>query len=110
MDREDWGSLAAFAVVAEECSFTRAAARLSVSPSARRFRDQVRVEFATSASLLASSERRFAPQKAAAKTRVPSRLRRPRSISPQGVARETRGISNSRQVLFSPRLSTRAAT
>jgi len=40
MDREDWGSLAAFAVVAEECSFTRAAARLSVSPSARRFRDQ----------------------------------------------------------------------
>jgi DNA-binding transcriptional LysR family regulator len=34
MDREDWGSLAAFAVVAEERSFTRAAARLSVSPSA----------------------------------------------------------------------------
>ena len=34
MDREDWGSLAAFAVVAEERSFTRAAARLGVSPSA----------------------------------------------------------------------------
>jgi DNA-binding transcriptional LysR family regulator len=34
MDREDWGSLAAFAVVAEERSFTRAAARLAVSPSA----------------------------------------------------------------------------
>jgi DNA-binding transcriptional LysR family regulator len=34
MDREDWGSLAAFAVVAEERSFTRAAARLDVSPSA----------------------------------------------------------------------------
>jgi DNA-binding transcriptional LysR family regulator len=34
MDREDWGSLAAFAIVAEERSFTRAAARLGVSPSA----------------------------------------------------------------------------
>jgi DNA-binding transcriptional LysR family regulator len=34
MDREDWGSLAAFAVVAEERSFTRAAAKLGVSPSA----------------------------------------------------------------------------
>jgi DNA-binding transcriptional LysR family regulator len=34
MEREDWGSLAAFAVVAEERSFTRAAARLGVSPSA----------------------------------------------------------------------------
>lgn len=34
MDREDWGSLAAFAVVAGERSFTRAAARLGVSPSA----------------------------------------------------------------------------
>ncbi|HEY1326921.1 MAG TPA: LysR family transcriptional regulator [Casimicrobiaceae bacterium] len=34
MDREDWGGLAAFAVVAEERSFTRAAARLAVSPSA----------------------------------------------------------------------------
>lgn len=34
MDREDWGSLVAFALVAEERSFTRAAARLGVSPSA----------------------------------------------------------------------------
>lgn len=34
MHRDDWGDLAAFAVVAEECSFTRAAARLGVSPSA----------------------------------------------------------------------------
>jgi DNA-binding transcriptional LysR family regulator len=34
MDREDWGSLAAFAMVAGERSFTRAAARLGVSPSA----------------------------------------------------------------------------
>lgn len=34
MDREDWGSLAAFAVVAEERSFTRASGRLRVSPSA----------------------------------------------------------------------------
>jgi DNA-binding transcriptional LysR family regulator len=34
MDREDWGSLAAFAVVAQERSFTRAAARLGVSASA----------------------------------------------------------------------------
>ena len=34
MNREDWGNLAAFALVAEERSFTRAAARLGVSPSA----------------------------------------------------------------------------
>lgn len=34
MQREDWGSLAAFAVVAEERSFTRASVRLGVSPSA----------------------------------------------------------------------------
>jgi DNA-binding transcriptional LysR family regulator len=34
MNREDWGSLAAFALIAEERSFTRAAARLGVSPSA----------------------------------------------------------------------------
>ncbi len=34
MDRENWGSLAAFAVVAEERSFTHAAARLGVTPSA----------------------------------------------------------------------------
>ena len=34
MDREDWASLAAFSIVAEERSFTRAAARLGVSPSA----------------------------------------------------------------------------
>jgi len=34
MGREDWGSLAAFAVVAEERSFTRASVRLGVSPSA----------------------------------------------------------------------------
>jgi len=34
MEREDWASLAAFAVVAEERSFTRASARLGVSPSA----------------------------------------------------------------------------
>jgi DNA-binding transcriptional LysR family regulator len=34
MDREDWGSLAAFAVIAEERSFARAAARLGVSASA----------------------------------------------------------------------------
>lgn len=34
MNREDWGSLAAFAVIAEERSFARAAARLGVSASA----------------------------------------------------------------------------
>ncbi|HUL65616.1 MAG TPA: LysR family transcriptional regulator [Burkholderiaceae bacterium] len=49
MDREDWGSLAAFAVVAEERSFTRAAARLDVSPSAlshtlRRLEEKVGVQ------------------------------------------------------------------
>ncbi len=49
MDREDWGSLAAFAVVAEERSFTRAAARLGVSPSAlshtmRRLEERRRIK------------------------------------------------------------------
>jgi DNA-binding transcriptional LysR family regulator len=49
MDREDWGSLAAFAMVAEERSFTRAAARLGVSPSAlshamRRLEERLRVQ------------------------------------------------------------------
>jgi DNA-binding transcriptional LysR family regulator len=34
MNREDWGSLAAFAVIAEERSFAKAAARLGVSASA----------------------------------------------------------------------------
>lgn len=49
MDREDWGSLVAFAVVAEERSFTRAAARLGVSPSAlshtiRRLEERLRIQ------------------------------------------------------------------
>ena len=49
MDREDWGSLAAFAAVAEERSFTRAAARLGVSPSAlshtmRRLEERLRIQ------------------------------------------------------------------
>jgi DNA-binding transcriptional LysR family regulator len=49
MDRENWGSLAAFAVVAEERSFTRAAARLGVSPSAlshtmRRLEERLRIQ------------------------------------------------------------------
>jgi DNA-binding transcriptional LysR family regulator len=48
MNREDWGSLAAFAIVAEERSFTRAAARLGVSPSAlshtmRRLEQRLRI-------------------------------------------------------------------
>ena len=49
MDREAWGSLAAFTVVAEERSFTRAAARLGVSPSAlshtmRRLEERLRIQ------------------------------------------------------------------
>jgi DNA-binding transcriptional LysR family regulator len=49
MGREDWGSLAAFAVVAEERSFTRAAARLGVSPSAlshtmRRLEERLHIQ------------------------------------------------------------------
>jgi DNA-binding transcriptional LysR family regulator len=49
MDRENWGSLAAFAVIAEERSFTRAAARLGVSPSAlshtmRRLEERLRIQ------------------------------------------------------------------
>jgi len=49
MKREDWGSLAAFAVVAQERSFTRAAARLGVSPSAlshtmRRLEERLRMQ------------------------------------------------------------------
>jgi DNA-binding transcriptional LysR family regulator len=48
MDREDWGGLAAFTVVAEERSFTRAAARLGVSASAlshtmRRLEERLRI-------------------------------------------------------------------
>jgi DNA-binding transcriptional LysR family regulator len=48
MDREDWSSLAAFAVVAEERSFTRAAARLGISPSAlshtlRKLEERLRI-------------------------------------------------------------------
>src|ERR1700730_860451 len=57
MNREDWGSLAAFALVAEERSFTRAAARLGVSPSAlshtmRRLEERLHIQ------LLARSTRR----------------------------------------------------
>jgi DNA-binding transcriptional LysR family regulator len=49
MSREDWGSLASFAVVAEERSFTRAAARLGVSPSAlshtmRRLEERLHIQ------------------------------------------------------------------
>jgi DNA-binding transcriptional LysR family regulator len=49
INREDWGSLAAFAVVAEERSFTRAAARLGVSPSAlshtmRRLEERLHIQ------------------------------------------------------------------
>jgi DNA-binding transcriptional LysR family regulator len=48
MDREDWASLAAFSVVAEERSFTRASGRLGVSPSAlshtmRRLEERLRI-------------------------------------------------------------------
>jgi DNA-binding transcriptional LysR family regulator len=49
MEREHWSSLAAFAAVAEERSFTRAAARLGVSPSAlshavRRLEERLHVQ------------------------------------------------------------------
>ena len=49
MNRDYWASLAAFAMVAEERSFTRAAARLGVSPSAlshtlRRLEEKVGVQ------------------------------------------------------------------
>jgi DNA-binding transcriptional LysR family regulator len=49
MDRADWGSLAMFVVVAEERSFTRAAARIGVSPSAlshtmRRLEEKLAVQ------------------------------------------------------------------
>jgi DNA-binding transcriptional LysR family regulator len=49
MNRGDWASLAAFTVVAEERSFTRAAARLGVSPSAlshtmRRLEERLRIQ------------------------------------------------------------------
>ena len=63
MEREDWGSLAAFAVVAEERSFTRAAARLGISPSAlshtmRRLEERLRIR------LLARSTRSVATTEA----------------------------------------------
>jgi DNA-binding transcriptional LysR family regulator len=72
MDREDWGSLAAFAVVAEERSFTRAAARLGVSPSAlshtmRRLEERMRIQ------LLARSTRSVATTQAG--ERLLARLR-----------------------------------
>jgi DNA-binding transcriptional LysR family regulator len=72
MDREDWGSLAAFAVVAEERSFTRAAARLGVSPSAlshtvRRLEERLRIQ------LLARSTRSVATPEAG--ERLLARLR-----------------------------------
>src|SRR5438876_12438777 len=72
MDREDWGSLAAFAVVAEERSFTRAAARLGVSPSAlshsmRRLEERLRIR------LLARSTRSLSTTEAG--ERVLARLR-----------------------------------
>jgi DNA-binding transcriptional LysR family regulator len=72
MNREDWGSLAAFAVVAEERSFTRAAARLGVSPSAlshtmRRLEGRLRIQ------LLARSTRSVATTEAG--ERLLARLR-----------------------------------
>jgi len=72
MEREDWGSLAAFAVVAEERSFTRAAARLGVSPSAlshtlRRLEERLHIQ------LLARSTRSVATTEAG--ERLLARLR-----------------------------------
>jgi len=72
MDREDWGSLASFAIVAEERSFTRAAARLGVSPSAlshtmRRLEERLRIR------LLARSTRSVSTTEAG--ERLLSRLR-----------------------------------
>jgi hypothetical protein len=76
MDREDWGSLAAFAVVAEERSFTRAAARLGVPSSAlshtmRRLEERLHVQ------LLARTREVFQP-------------RRPASACSRGFARRSR--------------------
>lgn len=56
MVRDDWGSLAAFALVAEERSFTRAAARLGVTPSALSHTLR-RLEERLGAQLLARSTR-----------------------------------------------------
>lgn len=66
MDREDWGSLAAFAIVAEERSFTRAAVRLGVSPSAlshtmRRLEERLHIQ------LLARSTRNVSTTEAGEK-------------------------------------------
>lgn len=69
MSREDWGSLAAFAAVAEERSFTRAAARLGVSPSAlshsmRRLEERLHIQ------LLARSTRSVSTTEAGERLRV----------------------------------------
>lgn len=69
MDREDWASLAAFAIVADERSFTRAAARLGVSPSAlshtlRRLEDKLGVR------LLARSTRSVSTTQAGERLRT----------------------------------------
>jgi DNA-binding transcriptional LysR family regulator len=72
MEREDWGSLAAFAVVAEERSFTKAAARLGVSASAlshtlRRLEERLHIQ------LLARSTRNVSTTEAG--ERLLARLR-----------------------------------
>jgi DNA-binding transcriptional LysR family regulator len=72
MNREDWAALAAFTIVAEERSFTRAAARLGVSPSAlshtmRRLEERLRIR------LLARSTRSVSTTEAG--ERLVSRLR-----------------------------------
>jgi DNA-binding transcriptional LysR family regulator len=69
MNREDWGSLATFAVVAEERSFTRAAARLGVSPSAlshsmRRLEERLHIQ------LLARSTRSVSTTEAGERLRA----------------------------------------
>jgi DNA-binding transcriptional LysR family regulator len=69
MDREDWAALASFTVVAEERSFTRAAARLCVTASAlshtmRRLEERLGVQ------LLARSTRSVSTTEAGEKLRL----------------------------------------
>jgi DNA-binding transcriptional LysR family regulator len=69
MDREDWAALASFTVVAEERSFTRAAARLGVTASAlshtmRRLEERLGVQ------LLARSTRSVSTTEAGEKLRL----------------------------------------
>jgi DNA-binding transcriptional LysR family regulator len=95
MDREDWAALASFTVVAEERSFTRAAARLGVTASAlshtmRRLEERLGVQ------LLARSTRSVSTTEAGEKLRL--------RLNPQS-ARSHKRSKNSARARGGPRVT-----